>query len=179
MWRLIKYFAKAGEPRQRAESSPAQPPPARSRCPEEARAGRAPRLGPSVAPRGSAGLSRSPDTGHGSCASPRSRPSLSPGSGTVPPLPRTLTRQLRAGSAGRAPAPEGRSRRGGPPGWALPSARRQPGTAAAFKVCFWSVLWFAGEKACLQTAAGELSRRGEEARLCQRRTKPPNSSKLS
>lgn len=82
------------------------------------------------------------------------------------------------GWAGRTPTPDapfGVS----PRGWALPSARRQPGTAAAFKVCFWSVLWFAGEKACLQTAAGELSRRGEEARLCQRCTKPPNSSKLS
>lgn len=48
-----------------------------------------------------------------------------------------------------------------------------PGAVAAFKVCFWSVLWFAGEKACLQTAASELPRQGEEARLCQRRTKPP------
>lgn len=63
--------------------------------------------------------------------------------------------------------------RGQPRGRALPSARREPGAVAAFKVCFWSVLWFAGEKACLQTAASELPRRGEEARLCQRRTKPP------
>lgn len=156
LWRLIKYFAKAGEPRERAGSPAAA-------CPL-----------PGSARHGSAGLSGSQTPG-----------------------------VLRAGALGIAspPAPQKRggfprcpagrmARAGGPPPRSPPAvgARRRKGGGAApssfsvappnSQISFGSVLWFAGDKACLQTAAGELPRRGEEARLCQRRTKPPNSSKL-
>lgn len=201
MWRLIKYFAEAGEPRERAEP---QPPPARCSLPGGGAgwAGSAPRLG-------SPGLGRAlPQPSHRTTrllpvdrALRRPVPPSPPKSGTVSSLPCAPTHQSQAGredGAGRAglggggmptpdapggetpafPLPEARGGvsprpRGQPRGRALPSARREPGAVAAFKVCFWSVLWFAGEKACLQTAASELPRRGEEARLCQRRTKPP------
>lgn len=57
LWRLIKYFAKAGEPRERAEL--------RRRCLPTARLG-SPGLS-RASPRGSAGLSRSLTAGRGLC----------------------------------------------------------------------------------------------------------------
>lgn len=101
MWRLIKYFAEAGEPRERAEP---QPPPARCSLPGGGAgwAGSAPRL--ASVPRDSAGLSRSPATGRrGFCrwiglSAVPSRP-LPPKAGRFPPSP--ALRPIRARRGGR------------------------------------------------------------------------------
>lgn len=112
MWRLIKYFAEAGEPRERAEP---QPPPARCSLPGGGAgwAGSAPRL---ASPRlGSPGLGRAlPQPSHRTTrllpvdrALRRPVPPSPPKSGTVSSLPCAPTHQSQAGredGAGRAGA---------------------------------------------------------------------------